>query len=177
MIFPVFFFLSAQVRIVHAALGIHSPHAPSIIKKAPSGAIRRGFSVSSPHLIFQGIFTLLELAPASRMSRTGCCGFFGPVPPPLWISRFYYLTNPYFLFLYSFFRVKDLPCSVVLLSDGTRPHKDASGYPQNQNQLFGLRRSPSPRRKNGSWRDSRLGRFCSGKSDSASGILSGSHWA
>jgi hypothetical protein len=45
---------------------------------------------------------LLELAPASRLSGTGCCGFFGPVPPPLWISRSY-LTNHHFSGLRSSF--------------------------------------------------------------------------
>jgi hypothetical protein len=42
---------------------------PPLVKKAPSRMIRRGFSVSSPHLIFQGEFPLLELAPASRLKR------------------------------------------------------------------------------------------------------------
>jgi TRAP-type mannitol/chloroaromatic compound transport system permease small subunit len=41
----------------------------SLAKKAPSQVIRRGFSVSFPHLIFQGISTLLELAPASSLKR------------------------------------------------------------------------------------------------------------
>jgi hypothetical protein len=98
--FPYFL---AHVRIAHAAIRIHRPHHPSIIKKAPSRLIRRGFSGSAPHLIFQGISTLLELAPASRMRGTGCCGFFGPVPPPLWISRSYYLTDPYLFFCASVF--------------------------------------------------------------------------
>ena len=39
------------------------------IKKAPSRFIRRGLKIPSPHLIFQGIFPLLELAPASRFAR------------------------------------------------------------------------------------------------------------
>ena len=82
----------AHVCITHIAFQIHCTHSLPVIKKAPFWLIRRGFSVSSPHLIFQGIPTLLELAPASRLSGTGCCGFFGPVPPPLWISRSYYLT-------------------------------------------------------------------------------------
>ena len=32
--------------------------------------------------------TLSELAPCWRLSPTGCRGFTGPVPPPLWIRAF-----------------------------------------------------------------------------------------
>jgi hypothetical protein len=50
-------------------LSISIAFTPSRNKKAPSRLIRRGFNISSPHLIFQGISTLLELAPASRVLR------------------------------------------------------------------------------------------------------------
>jgi len=59
-----------HIAITHVAFHIHRPHLPSFrTKKAPSWLIRRGWRLSKSYLIFQGISTLLELAPASRVSR------------------------------------------------------------------------------------------------------------
>ena len=59
-----------HIAITHVAFHIHLPHLPSFgIKKAPSWLIRRGLPKSESYLIFQGISTLLELAPASRRKR------------------------------------------------------------------------------------------------------------
>src|SRR5881409_3261437 len=43
----------------------------------------RGLPACEPYLPHALASDASELAPASR--RTGCCGFAGPGPPPLWI--------------------------------------------------------------------------------------------
>jgi hypothetical protein len=58
-----------HIAITHVAFHIHLPHLPSLAKKSPLLVNKKGLGISKSDLIFQGIATLLELAPASRASQ------------------------------------------------------------------------------------------------------------
>src|SRR5436309_6862636 len=50
----------------------------------------RGLPACEPYLPHALASDASELAPASR--RTGCCGFAGPGPPPLWIRLCFFFS-------------------------------------------------------------------------------------
>ena len=66
-------FSCRDIPISSSAMSLSRSIAPTSslrrIKKAPSRSIRRGSKFQPPHLISQGMFPLLELAPASRFAR------------------------------------------------------------------------------------------------------------
>jgi len=59
-----------HIPVRHVAFHIHLPHLPSFgNKKSPLLVNKKGLGISKSYLIFQGISTLLELAPASRLRQ------------------------------------------------------------------------------------------------------------